>query len=181
MVLFEMGRYEAALADLDREHDAEARDWAADADGYRAHLARLQRHELAVIARARRGLISEGALDAELAAIGRERRAVRDQLDTAGQALGAAQDRQARLRGAGEALAEVRDALGSAAPEHRRALLGALLRSSVALVDGRARLDLRLPRGAGAGSRADVGAIALVQHPGCRTEHGAILRLRLVA
>jgi hypothetical protein len=77
-----------------------------------------------------------------------------------------------------------------ATPEQRRALLRELAADGgVILRDGRAHLDLRLVRAAGSAaadvSRAAVPPIALVQPPGCRTEHGAIgavsMRLRLVA
>jgi DNA invertase Pin-like site-specific DNA recombinase len=180
----------AALADVGRARAADARDWTADAEAHRAHLARLEKVEGAVMARFRRGLVSEGALDAELAAIGRERAAVRDQLATAERALGATASAQDRLRAAGDALAQLRDALPLATPEQRRALLRELAHDGgVVIDDGRARLDLRLLRPAEATSRDGAGGasprIALVMRSGYRKQHGAnravALRIRRVA
>ena len=173
------------LAASDAERVAEARDWAGDAATHRAHLERLQKHELAMIARARRGLVSEGALDAELANVARERKAVRDQLATAERAIAASTDEQTRLRVAGSVLEALRDALVHAETEDRCALLRELVRDGgVVIADGRARLDLRLRRRAGS-SAAPVLAVAPDVPAGYRTASEAIgagvLRLRLVA
>lgn len=176
-----------ALADASVERAADEHDWQADATGYRAHLGRLERVESALMARFRRGTVTEGALDVELAAMGRERAAVRGQLATAERAMWAAQSAQSRLEAAGDVVAQLRAALPHASPEQRRALLRELaLDGGVVVTDGRARLDIRILRSVGATSCGDgVSSIALVKSPDYRKQREAIthayLRIRLVA
>lgn len=177
-----------ALAAVDQEHAQEARDWAADAAGYRAHLDRLKRHELAMMGKARRGLVSADAIDLELAAVARERKNYQKQLEAAEDAIACSQDERTRLSNAREALDELRGAFADADLEDRRALLRELVRTGgVVIANGRARLDLRLPRAAKAGSRAEGAALSIVQGstPGYRTDYETIgrsaLRIRLVA
>jgi site-specific DNA recombinase len=170
-----------ALADVGRDRANDARDWASDADDYRAKLLRLEKIEAEAMARYRRGQISQGALDAELEAIGRERVIFREQLATAERALGATLSAQERLRAAGDTLAQLRAALPLARPDQRRALLRELVHA-VVIDKGRARLDVRLLRLAPSAKRTDAPAsLALVNAPGYRMTHGAALRIRLVA
>jgi site-specific DNA recombinase len=172
----------AALADIDRVVDAE-RDWQTDAAGHRAHLARLERVAGAVMARFRRGLVTDESLDRELAAITRERKMVREQLATAERAIGSAQSTQDRMRLATDTLTELRAALPLATPELRRELLRELAcEQGVVLVDGRARLDLWLLRRSAPASESP---IVSVVGPDYRTQHekisGVRLRVRRVA
>lgn len=168
-----------ALAQAESRRDLDARDWTADARGYRAHLTRLGRVEQAVVARFRRGLVSEGTLDHELAGITRERKAVRAQLETTERALAGA------TAAAGGALAQLRAALPHATAEDRRELLRELaLDGGVVVTNGRVRLDLRLLRpggGESGGEPGDSSPVAPLRAADCRTQHGASLRLRLVA
>lgn len=178
----------AALAEVGRDRAGDARDWQLDAETHRAHLARLGQVEAKVMERFRRGTVSEDALDVELAALGRERRFVRDQLGTAERALGANLSARERLDAASSAVVQLRAALPNATPEQRQALLRELARDGGVLASkGRALLDLRLVRAA-ATSR-DVGVVAAVialdDSAGYRMQCGAIestpMRLRLVA
>ncbi len=175
----------AALAEVECRRADDARDWAADAEGYRAHLARLDKHEAWCFSEMRRGRMSTGAWDIERPQIERERKAVRDQLDTALRAMGAIASAQQRLRAASATVERWRAALPKPTPEQRRALLRELVRDGgVVIAGGRARLDLRLIRQEAEESRgADVGVspVRLVDQPGYRTITGASLRLRLVA
>lgn len=177
-----------ALAAVDQEHVDNVHDWAADAAGYRAHLERLKKHELAMMGKARRGLVSADAIDLELAAVARERKGVQKQLESAEDAIASTTDERTRLSCAREVIGELRDAFADADPEDRRELLSELMRGGgVILANGMARLDLRLPRAARAGSRAAGAALSIVQGStaGYRTEHETIgrsgLRLRVVA
>lgn len=143
-----------ALVRVGEQRAGDQRDWAADAEGYRAHLARLERLESEWMARRRRDQITEGALDTELAALGRERKAVRRQLETAESAIAATTSARARLEAASATVAALRDALPHATPEQRRALLRELVHDGgVVIRDGRALLDLRLLLGEAATSR----------------------------
>jgi hypothetical protein len=134
--------------------------------------------------RFRRGQVSEAALDGELAAIGKERRMVRDQLATAERAAGANISAADRLRAAGDTLQALRAALPLARPEQRRALLKELAHSEgVTILDGRALLNIHLlVDPASAGMRP---SLALVDSSGCRMIGEAIggvsLRIRRVA
>lgn len=168
------------------EQRAESRrDWTADAAGYRAHLARLQRVEAGVLGRYRRGLISEDALDAELASIARERGAVAAQLETA--------ERAARTPTGPELpadpaawIATIRELAATATPLERQRIVRVLVEpGSAVLLDGRLRLTLRVE--AGAASRACGAAaapLALAVAPGCSSQHEsepATLLIHLVA
>jgi site-specific DNA recombinase len=170
-----------ALADVGRDRASDARDWTSDAEDYRAKLLRLEKIEAEAMARYRRGQLSQGALDTELEALGRERVMFREQLATAERALGATLTAQERLRAAGDTLALLRKALPLARAEQRRALLRELVHA-VVIEEGRAKLDLRLLRSAPSAKRSEgAPAIALVRDSGYRTDYGATLRIRLVA
>ncbi len=178
----------AALADVEAARAGDARDWRADAADHRAHLDRLEVVEATFMRKFRQGQVTEGALDRELAELGRVRKMVREQLATAERAVGANLSAADRLRFASASVAQLRAALPRATPEQRRALLRELAcDGGVIIANGRARLDLRLLRSAEASSRVDVAAasISLVDPRLYRTQHGAIegpaLRLRLVA
>ena len=144
-----------ALAAAGAQHEADERDWKADADGYRSHLARLDKVESTIMARFRRGTITETGLDKELDAIARERKMVRDQLATAERAMSNASTSKARLSAASEVLDVLRAALPRASAEQRRALLRELvLDGGIVITGGRARLDLRLVRPEGSSAAA---------------------------
>lgn len=174
-----------ALAETAVRKANDVHDWAGDAEGYRARLSRLDKHEADMYRRLRLGQVSPGAWDIERPAIERERKMVREQLETAIKAMGSIASSQARLRSASSTVERLRSALPRATPEQRRALLRELVRDGGVIIDqGRARLDLRLIRSESAESHdAHVGEPTLAVVPGssCSSIYGASLRLRLVA
>lgn len=135
------------LAEVETERAADARDWSADVVTHAQHLARLERVETEIMARFRRGMISPGALDKELEALGRERKAVRDQLATAERAVGANESARVRLAAASATVERLRGALPKASPEQRRALLRELVGPGGAQIrDRQVHLELRVIR-----------------------------------
>lgn len=162
---------------------ADRRDWTADVAGYRAHLARLERVEAGVLARYRRGLLSDAALDAELAAIAREHGGVAGQLQTAERAARATLGPELPSDPAAW-IATIRELAATATPLERQRIVRVLVEpGSAVLLEGRIRLTLRVE--AGAQSRAGGSApIALAAGSGCSTHHESdrvTLRIRLVA
>jgi hypothetical protein len=152
----------AALADVEVSRATDARDWAKDAEGYRAHLERLNQVEAEFMKQYRRGYISKAAWDAELPKLDRERKMVGDQLKAAVHALGTIASTQARLRAATATVTRLRHALPKATPEQRCALLRELIDDGgVTITGGRAFLDLRLVRAGEASRGAHVGEPAL--------------------
>lgn len=171
------GRLDAASA----AHSSDAHDWSRDVEAHLGHLARLERVEIDVLARYRRGLISQGAIDAELAALERERSAVRDQLATAQRAIGASESARVRLRAVGDELQRLRGALGKTTPEQRRALLRELVGpGGVQILDGQAHVELLVLRRA-KGRAGRSGPIGVVRGPGYREPREVLELIRLVA
>lgn len=122
------------------------RDWLADVAGYTKHLAKLDKAQAAAMARWRKDLISEGALDAELEAIRRERATVKRQIETAQRAQGAAAAEQERLYDAGETVRRLRAKAAIVSPRERRELVEALLGPDGArFVGAEIRFSLFLP------------------------------------
>jgi DNA invertase Pin-like site-specific DNA recombinase len=164
--------FPALLAARRAERRADARDWSADADGHRRHLARLDRVEASILARFRRGAIGEAALDTELAALHRERAAVRTQLQAAELAqeqIGAA---RARIDTADQVVARLRAAIAGATPELRRAAFMALVvPQTVVLRDRQLECTLEIP----------IASSTSVPGQAESTEHESHLRLRIVA
>lgn len=165
-----------AIAGALAEQSEERQDWEADAAGYRRRLDRLQDVEAKLLARFTRGAIGEGALDIELARIGRERAAVRAQLDVAARAGAASEVAGSRLRDAHAILGELR-ALSADAPfALRRALVERLVRPGGVVVDGQdLRITLWVPRPPAAMRHS---------HPDAKGNDSvreAFLRIRLVA
>lgn len=165
-----------------RVADVAAQDWKADAEGYRRRLGRLDRAESAILARFRRGAVSEGALDVELDAINRDRTAIRAQLATAEQAVAAATASQFRAHGAKETLARLRPILPNASQEARRELVEMLVVPGSVTFHGR---EIQFFAGipvAVAKSHVGGGAsVSLVRGPGWEPQHESNLRIRLVA
>ena len=170
-----------ALAEAEVRRADDVRDWAKDAEGYRAHLARLDKVEADFLKLRRRGEISDGAWAIERPLLERERAMVQEQLDTALRAVVATASAQERLRAAGVTVERLRSALPLATPEQRRALLRELVQDGgVVIADGRARIDLRLVRQHDRPQAAEP-HLVVVKQPGYRAEHGAALKIRLVA
>lgn len=168
----------AELAADRRAIAADERDWERDAEGFRAHLARLEKVAAAVLVRFRRGAITESELDVELGGVNRERAAVRAQLATAERARGATVGAQARLREATASLERMRAKMASASPEERREIaLGLIDPGGVILAGSSIRLELFVHRPASSecvGGRSAAG--------GSRSDgHEGRLRIRVVA
>lgn len=121
---------------------AERRDWKADADGHKAHLARLDRHEAGLLGRHQRGLVSDSGLDSALADLLRTRAAVRVQL---GLAERAAAERDTEAEVSPEAwLSALRQLASDGTPAARRSVVAAVVEPG-AVVDGNdVRLTLRI-------------------------------------
>jgi len=171
----------ALAAEVQRRAAARAanrRDWNADAAGYRAHLARLARVEASILARYRRGAVTDAALDQELAAIARERAAVSGQLEAASRASAAGAEDLELDPGAW--LAAICRLAADATPAEQQRVVRAIVQPGSVTFDGaRVRLTLLVE----AGSRAEpAGAAArLAVAPGCRTHHETAVQIRLVA
>jgi hypothetical protein len=134
------------LNEAHARHAADRRDWQADAAGYRKHLAKLDKAQAAALARHRKELISEEALDAELEAIARERRMVKQQLEAAERAQGHAIAAQQRLYDARATVERLKKRAAAATPEERRELVQALLGPDGARFVGReVRFSIVLP------------------------------------
>lgn len=157
-----------------RELRADAANWKSDAASWTKRLAKLDQHETALLARFRRDQIGETALDAELAAVARERSALRAQIKTSESATTAASSDAVSV----ERLAgELRDLGESATLDEKRQVIRGLVGQGGAVVDGeRVRLTLRV----------DLRPMApLASRSGCSSGHeGAVsevLRIRVVA
>lgn len=130
-------------------------DWESDAKAYRSKLARLERTEAAVLARFRRGAISEGALDIELAAVGREREMLRRQLETAERGQAAEDASAARAEVAESLVARLRERAREATLEQQRELVQALFeRGTIVVGVAEIRAVVRLVVGSHAGLTA---------------------------
>ncbi len=144
-----------------------------DAKLWRAKLAKLDAHESATLARARRGQISERALDTELAAIGRERAALTGQLATADTAAQQATHATVRADAVAARLRAIADGLDQLTPTDRAKLVRDLVPVGGAIIDGATvRISLTVPQ---------LPAIDYASDAGCSTQHENHQRLRIVA
>lgn len=157
--------------------------WAGDAAAAERHLARLEKVETVVMSRFRRGAVSEGALDAELAAIGRERAAVRAQLATAELAIARTVATRVRLEDAESALRRLREVAATApAPLRAEVLRTFVDRGGVVFERGRLRLAMSVAFAAAPSEERRSGAqLVLVNGPGSRTVDVVPLRVRALA
>ena len=147
--------------------------WAADAENYRQHLGRLERVESAVLDRYRRGLVSDAALDLELARLSKERDGVRSQLATAERAMSGTAATRERMDDAMAVLDDLRCVLAETDFETRRELVKLLVpRGGVAFAGRALRVTLLIPRG----QRLDL--VGGSDSSAARETH---LRLRVVA
>jgi hypothetical protein len=157
-----------------------AHDWKADAAGFRRHIARLGDVESALFVRFRRGSIDADRLDTEIAALNRERDAVKRQLDTAAQAIAAERGHAIQVADARAIVGQLRDVLDSNDVELRRRLAVLLIAAPVVFHGLDAHFELVIPRAKVAvGGAHGSGATGT----GGRREdgHQILGRLRLVA
>ena len=160
---------------------SERHDWQADAEGFRRHLDRLARVESTVLERFGRGLISDAAMDAELARLTRERDALRLQLANAERAQSGAVDTRERLEDAQRVLAGLREAVADDPTfAVRRRLVELLVPSGgLVFVGGQIRVTLLVPRGsAQANGGARVRSVDVAASSTLRETH---LKIRVVA
>lgn len=157
---------------------SDTRAWEKDADGYRAHLTRLETVEGEILARFRRGLISDTALDKELAALRRERAAVRTQLAAAESAKGKTMNARARLDEASAMVERLRAKLATATPAERHAIACTLIDPGGAVFHGReVSIDLFVEKPASARGSSS----ALVGDTLSSDSHQLRLRIRVLA
>ncbi|MBV8760121.1 MAG: recombinase family protein [Deltaproteobacteria bacterium] len=122
---------------------ANRRAWADDVKTYRRKLEKLDAHEAALLARFRREQISEAALDKELAAVARERTALRQQLDAAERAASTRADHSHEALSS--FVARLRDLAKTASPTERQRIVRALVAKGGAVMrDGAVELTLRV-------------------------------------
>lgn len=114
----EMRRAEAAAGE---------KDWAADLRDFERKLERSRKAEVAILARFRRGVISEASLDAELDAGARERAMLERQVETARRAAAGAAAAGGRSAAASDLLARLRTMTRAVSPEERREILATLI------------------------------------------------------
>ena len=136
-------------ADLEKRasaRDADRRSWERDVETWRRKLEKLDKHEAALLARFRRDQISETALDAELAAVARERTALRGQLQTAEQAAKRQEGEPQEAPGAW--LEALRKLARKASSEAQQSIVRALVaKGGAVLAEGRVKLTLRVRAG----------------------------------
>jgi len=126
----------------------DSRDWRKDVAGYEARLERLGRVEQAILARFRKGLVSEQAMDAELGASARERAMLERQLDGAKRALADAARTTANVAALQATLYEIRARLAQASLEEKRELVRLLVEPGDVVLGAceiTARVQLRAP------------------------------------
>jgi hypothetical protein len=134
--------------DAPRGRMGDARDWQKDVAGYEARLERLGCAEQAILARFRKVLVSEAAMDAELAAGARERAMLERQLDGAKRALADSARTQADAAALKAMLYELCARPGQATPEEQRNLVRLLVEPGDVVLSPcgiTARVQLRAP------------------------------------
>jgi site-specific DNA recombinase len=135
---------------------ADQRDWSSDADGFRAHLERLDKLAAGHLVRFRRGTLTEQDLDSELVLVNRERAAVRSQLATAERAKGNTISAHARLHQASTGLRRITERLATATLAEKREIVLAVLNPGGArFVGSQMRLELLLERPANSGPHSN--------------------------
>lgn len=151
--------------------EANRRDWDADAKAYRARLERLQRTETAILSRFRKGTISEGALDRELAELHRERESIEAQLRVAHAAV----DRHGSTASAADIVAGLRRLAANAAPADRQRIVRAIVPKAVFRANGKLEVVLEVDE-PGAATEP-----SLVRASGSNTRHEELRgKVRLV-
>lgn len=128
------GRIERAARKAHAEATQTSDLWRKDLAAAEKRIAHLEEHARLVIARGRRGLLSEDQVDAELAATKRDREQAEQQASSAQRAAFDAGKRSRRAAGAEQLVAQLRSRVDATSPDERRALLEKLLEpGSVAL------------------------------------------------
>lgn len=145
---------EEAVASLRAQAGSDGKDWARDLAEAKDRVARLQRVEAAILARYRRGLISESAMDAELEASSRDRAMAERQVAAAQRGTAGAADATARAAALEEALSGFRRKLSATSPAERRELLALLLRGKAIITPTEVRTMIGMSTRVGAAAAA---------------------------
>jgi site-specific DNA recombinase len=164
------GRIERAAARELADAGADSEAWRRDLDKAEKRLAQLLRAEKAVLARARSGLVSEAALDSELAAIKQGRELAEHQVDAATRAQFAAGRAATRAQALAALVSQLRTTVDACSAGERQELVQRLLKPrsvvlSIATIEMRARVHF-------------AGAVAAA---GCSDERPTSITFRLVA
>lgn len=156
--------------------------WERDVADYGRRLTRLAKHEAAVLSRARSGAISEEAMDVELAAMRKERDALRSQLATAERGLAAAENGNERLGDVVAVWKRLRLRLSNAAPADRLEIVRALVdRGGAVFAGDRVKLTLLVPTAEVAASRVELASVSLADTAGYSSIRESHVRIRVVA
>lgn len=130
----------------DAEHYGEA--WRSDLVKARARLEQVRGAEAAMLARFRKGLISESAMDRELAVIAREVAMLQHQVAAAETAAGAATSERVQMRRVDDLVKVLRRKVRSANMEQKRELVALLLGgTNVIFTPTEIRASVRLSSG----------------------------------
>ena len=120
-------RLEHAVRAAQTEAEDDGATWERDLAAAERRVTALARAEAAILARFRRGAISETAMDIELGAAARERAMAQQQVEAAQRARLAVGRRTDRTVGIQEMIADLRSRVEEASPKHRRELALALI------------------------------------------------------
>lgn len=151
-------------ADLQKRIDARRAKPGPDVSAIRAKLDRLTKSEQGILARYRNGMISDEALDVELAAIRADRGKLETQLEVA------SDETPAPAIDARAWLAELRELAATNSPETRRRIVRIVIAPGGVVFDGaRVRLTLRLQ------------SARLVLRSATRSQHETAMEIRAVA
>jgi hypothetical protein len=165
-------RLASRLLNIRTDRVENGRNWKSDAASYKKHLARLQTSEAAIVARFKRGLITERTLDDSLRAMKRERDGVQAQLDHAEGASKSAAATAAELETLESKLDELRELAIDATPSERRELVRRFVEPGSVVFHGtEIRFNLWIRR-----SRQGVS----VERSSTWTPQGDALRIRVV-
>lgn len=142
-------RLVARAIDLSRQHASDRSGHEQTATESRAGLARLERAEAAILARFRRGIITEASLDTELAAIAKERAILRRQEAQATRLLGASRSASEVADSVASEMERLRGILaGPLAETDRRDLVRAAVgRGGAVVEDASVTVDVHVPIG----------------------------------
>lgn len=155
----------------------DAAAWRRDAAECRRKIARLEKEvEPSLLARYRRGTISQAALDRELAELGKERRQLQRQLQAASIAIGRAGAAEMALGDVAATLDLIRAGLSATTPEERAQLVRSLVEPGGIILGDTIRMKLRIPA---PGERG--GTSSLASGSACRIDTKKCVELRVVA
>lgn len=161
----------------------EAAEFAREAKDYERRLAKLERAEAEILALYRRGKVSAGAFERELAAAARDRELLERNRDIAREQLGRAARAHVQQDALAATLAELRARVDRTTPEERRVLVRQLVRpgdGAITMHPAEVEIVGRLPLPTPAGAHI-FPAAASVYNPGAGDDQVVGVRFRVVA